>query len=84
MYKKHRSLVLTPKSCVFLQSPPNIKFGILNKKDKSKILYLAKYQFVTKVLLTALRFLYVDVEKQLVYKYKFCYYFYFLVNVFVY
>ncbi len=42
MYKKHRAFELTPKSCVYLQSPPNIKFDIFNKKDKYKILYLAK------------------------------------------
>ena len=27
-YKKHRAFVLTPKFCVYLQSPLNIKFGI--------------------------------------------------------
>ena len=58
MYKKHRSLVLTPKLCVFLQSPPNIKFGIFNKKDKNKILYLAYYETETYRLSTALCFLY--------------------------
>ena len=42
MYKKHRAFVLTPKFCVYLLSPPNIKFGIFNIKDKYKILYLAK------------------------------------------
>ena len=42
MYKKHRAFVLTSKFCVYLQSPPNIKFGIFNIKDKYKILHLAK------------------------------------------
>ena len=37
---------------------PNIKFGIFNKKDKSKILYLAQYQSETYRLSTALRLLY--------------------------
>ena len=35
MYKKHRAFVLTSKSCVYLQSPLNIKFGIYTK-NKSK------------------------------------------------
>ena len=42
MYKKHRAFVLTPKFCVYLQSPLNIKFGVYRRKDKSKYLYLAK------------------------------------------
>ena len=42
MYKKHRAFVLTSKLYVYLKSPPNIKFDVFNKKDKSKILYLAK------------------------------------------
>ena len=37
MYKKHRAFVLTPKFCVYLQSPLNIKFSIYRRKDKSKI-----------------------------------------------
>ncbi|AFM02761.1 hypothetical protein Fleli_0272 [Bernardetia litoralis DSM 6794] len=36
MYKKHRAFVLTPKFCVYLQSPPNIKFDVFNKKIKVK------------------------------------------------
>ncbi|ALU75147.1 hypothetical protein AUW17_07685 [Tenacibaculum dicentrarchi] len=51
MYKKHRALVLTPKFCVYLQSPPNIKFDVFNKKDKSKILYLAKCLILNVVLI---------------------------------
>ena len=51
MYKKHRAFGVTPKSCVYLQSPPNIKFGIFNIKDKYKMLYLAKCQTQNSVLI---------------------------------
>ena len=37
MYKKHRASMLTLKLCVYLQSPPNIKFDVNSKIDKSKI-----------------------------------------------
>jgi hypothetical protein len=34
--------VLNRKVCEYLESPLNIKFGVYSRKDKSKILYLAK------------------------------------------
>ena len=37
MYKKHRSFVLNRKVRAYLQRPPNIKFGVYRRKDKSKI-----------------------------------------------
>ena len=37
MYKKHRDSVLTPKFCVYLLSPLNIKYDIYRRKDKCKI-----------------------------------------------
>ncbi len=37
MYKKHRAFVLTLKVGVYLWSPPNIRFGVYSRKDKSKI-----------------------------------------------
>jgi len=40
MYKKHRAFVLTPKFCVYLQSPLNINLAF-QTKIKAKYLYLA-------------------------------------------
>ena len=65
MYKKHRAFVLTPKFCAYLQSPPNIKFDVFNKKDKSKILYLAKCQNRSVVLILCPTFLILNVDGQL-------------------
>ena len=61
MYKKHRAFGAKPNALFYLQSPPNIKFGVY-KKNKSKTLYLAKCQSETTVNFNCPTFLILNVK----------------------